>query len=120
MARILVMESNDLLREVVNKALTEEGDDVCPVAQPTVAIDLLGERPFDLVVTGLVAHTYAPEVWEPVEALREAARATPVVLMADFPEVAQLDPAAYGLTAILVQPFDLDHLLAEVNAALDR
>jgi hypothetical protein len=39
-------------------------------------------------------------------------------LTADFPEVAQLDPSTYGVTAILMQPFELDRLLAEVREAL--
>jgi CheY-like chemotaxis protein len=119
-ARILVMESNDSLRELFTEGLAGEGYEVHAVARPAEALALLPQQPVDLILTGLVAHAYAPEVLAPVAALSRAAPAIPLVLTADFPEIAHLNPTDYGVSAILMQPFDLDLLLSEVREALAR
>ncbi len=72
-ARILIVEDRDSLRRMLEAALGQEGYEVAVAADGQAAIRLLGERPFDFVLTDLKL----PDVsgLEVLEASRAAAAA---------------------------------------------
>ena len=49
--RVLFVEDNDDLREIIGILLEEEGLDVCPCASAEEAETLFSQRPFDMVLT---------------------------------------------------------------------
>ncbi len=51
---VLVLEDDDLVRDVVERTLRRLGYDVTTVARPNEAIEAATERPFDLLVTDVV------------------------------------------------------------------
>ncbi len=54
MARILVAEDDKAVREFVKRALSHRGHDVTVVDDASQALEALGERRFDLLLTDIV------------------------------------------------------------------
>jgi len=53
MAKILVVDDDPGMREMLQSLLMEEGYDVTSIGDPVVALDLCREKPFDVVITDL-------------------------------------------------------------------
>lgn len=56
MAQVLVMHADDTIRLVLQQLLTEEGHEVCTVADGASAMRLLWSGQFDLAILGFVLH----------------------------------------------------------------
>jgi two-component system response regulator MprA len=118
-ARILVVEDDYLIREVLNTALSDEGYTVDVAEDGMSAVDYLAERRPDLVVLDLAL----PRVdgLRVCEIVREQPSTSDVpVLVVSAMASASVVQAAYraGANAYLDKPFDLSDFLSNVQSLL--
>ena len=120
MALILIADDNDQLRELLAEVLAADGHEVVQAADGRIAIRLLRERAFDLVVTDVVM----PEAdgAEVMNAVRARSPRPRLVVMSGG---GQIDAARYlqmarmlGADAVLPKPFRSAVLTAEVRRLL--
>lgn len=116
---ILLVEDDDLLREVLTDALADAGWDVIPAADGEQALRALESRQVDVVVTDIVMPVM--DGLELIMALRSRGVAKPILAMSggsaspgDVLRVAR----AFGAAATLGKPFLPAQLVAAVAALL--
>jgi two-component system NtrC family response regulator len=117
MPRILVIDDDASLREVVRYILTEGGHEVLTAADGTAGLELLSESP-DLVVSDI----RMPQVdgMEVLRRIREtAAPVPPVIMLTAHGTVEQAVQAMrLGAFTYILKPFTRDELLLSVEQAL--
>ena len=114
--RILVIEDDLIVRELVISILEDENYAVIATETPLAAQPLLEHVQFDLVITDGFNPNSTAMLVDSLETIR-AARATPVALFSV--QQVQLDAArAAGFRDILAKPFDLETFLAQVRELL--
>lgn len=121
MARILVVDDEELARFTIREILEAAGHQVDEASDGRVALDVLMQVPVDLVVTDIIM----PEK-DGVSATIEIRQAHPDVKIIavsgggrtrnlDFLEMAK----QYGANRILAKPFAEEELLDAVNGCLE-
>jgi DNA-binding response OmpR family regulator len=115
---ILVVDDDEATREVLLELLSLEGFTVSPVNNLEGALALLAARSFDLVLTDSFLRSFREAALVEVRELVAAAGTTPVLLLTAHGEAKYLDAADYGLAGLILKPFDIDNLVAEVRAVL--
>jgi DNA-binding response OmpR family regulator len=118
MARVLVVDDDPALLDILAESFALEGFEVCAAPDLATALDLLQRPAVDLILTDLLSTPFSSTPFAPLAALAAAAPATPIVLVTGYTELLDLTPADYGLTAILGKPFEMEALLSAVQAAL--
>lgn len=117
--RILLLEDDESLLEVLRDVLVEEGFEVDSCAQSDSAIHLAREKEYDLMVTdirvdgldGLSALSHVQSYRPSVDAL----------VISGYADTEQAERASrLGLGAVLKKPFDLDLFLHKVNTLLQE
>ena len=114
--RVLVIEDNADLRDVVRLALEAAGHEVLTATQGVEGLACLNGHPVDLVVTDL----FMPEMdgIEVIAALRRQFPGVRIVAMSGRPGVDYLAVAKeLGAARILRKPFAMDALLSAIDAA---
>ena len=117
--RVLVVEDDAQLRDVLRRTLEESGFAVEVAGEGRTADRLAGEGTFDAIVLDWML----PEMsgYEVCKRLRDAGDATPVLMLTARDEVedriAGLDA---GADDYLVKPFDKGELLARLRAVVRR
>jgi CheY-like chemotaxis protein len=111
---ILIVDDEFGLAEMLQDMLREEGYDVCLAINGRLALDALGERSFDLVITDIMM-----PVMDGVElatAIRhsETHRDIPVVIMTSLPSLPRQQSDLFD--AVLRKPFTPDLLLSTIEA----
>ncbi len=118
--RVLVVEDDLALSEVVCAFLGGEGYDCVPAFSGTEALlraERAGEAAFDLVILDLMLPGVPGE--ELIGRLREAGVVAPVLVTSAKDAVRdRVTALRLGASDYLVKPFDLDELLARVEARL--
>jgi CheY-like chemotaxis protein len=115
-ARILVVDDEKTLRDILSRALERRGHRCTEAANGEEALELVSKQAFDLVMTDLKM----PKVdgLALIEWLRESRPTVPIIIMTGY---ADLDSARKALrlrvSDYLVKPFES---LAEVQAAVER
>ncbi len=120
-ARILVVEDDAAISDVACSALSKEGYACVPAYSGTEAKLLLsgGADPFDLVICDLMLPGMPGE--EVVALLRSKGADVPVlVTSAKSAVMDRVSLLRAGADDYLVKPFDLDELIARVEALLRR
>ena len=118
MARILLIDDDTSLREVVGFMLQEDGHEVLPAADGQAGLERLDEGP-DLILTDIQM-----PVLDGMEVLRrvveDAARTTPpvIVLTAHGTVKQAVEAMRLGAFSYLLKPFAREELLATVRQAL--
>lgn len=127
MARILLIDDDDLVRESLTIHLQDAGHEVTAVADGRAGVE--GYRPgsFDLVITDL----FMPEVEgiETIRRLRQVDAAVPIIAITGGPSRAMAasdrPPPDYlrmaralGATEVVQKPFSLQRLRSVVDACL--
>jgi DNA-binding response OmpR family regulator len=115
--RILVLDDDPLLQEVVGQVLRVEGYAVTLADTLDVARQTLLRAQFDLVLSdGLGASRTAPPAtrWAILEQIRDLAGATPVVIVTGREYELFADFAARGFRDVLLKPFTHRRLLSLV------
>jgi two-component system response regulator PilR (NtrC family) len=118
-ARILVVDDERSMREMLAILLKREGHDVCVAENGRAAIELLNQRPFDLVVSdarmpdldGLEVLRHARSINPSVIAIMVTAYGSPDLLRG----VAQL-----GVNDYVEKPFNTEVLRFRIRKELDR
>jgi CheY-like chemotaxis protein len=115
MARILVVDDEPPLRDLLAECLAEEGHTVLTTADGLAALDLLAKHTMDLVLTDVMMPRL--DGFGLVRQLRAAPRlrSIPVILMSAVANQAAPD---LDEVSVLTKPFDLDTLLRTVEAGL--
>ena len=114
---VLVLEDDELVREVVERTLQRLGYDVTTATRPSEAITLAREKPFDLLITDVVM----PEMTG--DALAREVRAErpnlPVVFMSGY-TAGVLDLQIGPLDVFASKPLTAGRIARAVREALDR
>lgn len=119
MARILLMDDDNLVSATIRDALVAAGHEVASVPNGSSGLDRLAASRFDLIVVDLIM----PEV-DGIEAIREIRardRETPIIAISGSSgaEIYLSAAQALGATTILRKPFANDQLIREIASALD-
>jgi two-component system chemotaxis response regulator CheY len=116
--RILVVDDDDTIRELVAMALSDDGYEVDSAAHGLQAIELVEERPPDLILLDM--RMPIMDGWEFVEAYRAMrGRHAPVIVLTAGRDAAAIAADVHA-DGFLPKPFDLDHLLSLVACATAR
>lgn len=119
MARILVVEDEESVRDFVTRVLTMHGHSCLIAVDGAEAVELMGSHHFDLLLSDI-----AMPMMDGIS-LALKVRATrphvPILLMTGFADERQ---RAHNLTllieGLITKPFNMEQLLAAVNKALDE
>jgi len=120
MSRLLIIEDDPPLRDVLEQLLSSEGYAITVVPDHTSGVAALDDEPFDLVITDSIKFTppYGALESKELHAFQRAAGAVPIVLFTGFVEAQSLDADALGFAAIWQKPLDLDVLLDGIQGLL--
>ena len=117
-ARILVVDDEELIRDLLKMVLIDEGYTVVTAADGEEAIERLNKSPFDLVITDLVM----PKA-NGVEVLRAAKGIDPdypVMVITGYPSVETVTKLVrLGAGDYLTKPFNLDVVKVTVAKLLE-
>ncbi len=114
-ARLLIVEQDDSLRELLSELLTEEGYEVQAASDLEEATRLLDQQVFQLVLADLFIGR-SPHAFTQGHLLRRRAHPTPVGLLTTQ-NVLPEEATRLGFVFLLREPFELDDLLALVAQA---
>jgi two-component system response regulator GlrR len=117
--RLLVIDDDPDILRVVTAAFSLDGFGVREAPSLPVALSLLQDQSFDVILTDSFGASLVEWVSE-LEKLRLAAAGTPIILVTARVENLRLRPSNFGLSGIILKPFDVQHLTLAVRAALDR
>lgn len=117
MARILLAEDEDAVREFVSRILTLHGHSVLEARDGAQAVELMDKHHFDLLLTDIVM-----PVMDGISLalkVRDARPNVPIILMTGYANESQ---RAHNLSVLieelLSKPFNKDQLMKAVNDAL--
>jgi CheY-like chemotaxis protein len=113
---ILIVDDEFGLAEMLREMLHDYGYDVVLAINGRLALDILGERRVDLLITDLMMPVMDGAELAAAVRNSDALRRLPIVLMTSLPASVPSD----GLyDAVLRKPFTPDLLLAAMHACLD-
>jgi CheY-like chemotaxis protein len=119
MARILIIEDDDLLRTVLTSALEFAGHSVVQARNGQEGIELFRTVPTDLVLTDIVMPV--KEGVETIMTLHDERKSLPIIAMSGGAANAKLYlsiAGRIGAKRILSKPFTPQHLLEVVDQVL--
>ena len=115
--RILILDDNQDILEIVHETLTYENFDVKSTGESTEVIALVEDFNPDLVILDYrVAGTNGGELCRQIKA-HPIFGNTPVIIFSAYINH-QDELFAYGCDAIINKPFDLNELVEKVNSLL--
>ena len=120
MASILVVDDNDALRSVIERALKAAGHDVVTVANGKSALALMPALGFDLLVTDIVMPDM--EGLELIRLMRKSNPAVRIIAMSGGGRGTAEDYLAlakkFGAAATLEKPFNMEALTKTIEDVL--
>jgi len=117
MARILVVDDEEMDRMLVRAILEAAGHELFYAGEGDSALQLLRDNPVDLVLTDLAMPDFNGLRF--IKELREEGFRVPVIAVSGR-AVDQLDLAeSYGADLTMIKPIDEKHLLLAVNEMLE-
>lgn len=118
MARILIVDDDPYIRELLVHFLTREGFELQEAADGEEALTALAESPFDLVILDIMMPNM--DGWELCQELRSSYE-LPVLMLTAMGETAQkVKGFQLGTDDYMVKPFEPDELVMRVKALLRR
>lgn len=119
MARILVVDDKELMRDSVGTMLSRRGHSVIAAASAEIALEKLASRPVDVVVTDL--QMPGMDGLELMQIIRERDESIPVILMTAFATVeTAVGAMKNGAWDYITKPFGGDEMLATIERAVDH
>lgn len=115
--RVLVVDDDEAVREVLEELLRTDGHDVTAASNGQEALELCGSSPFDLVFTDLGMPGISG--WEVAESIKRDRPDIPVVMITGWG--AQVDPERLkqsGVDRVLAKPFQWPALLDTIHGLL--
>ncbi len=117
MNRILIVDDERSMRELTSLLLRKEGYEVEVCESGDLACQLLGERPFDLVLTDLKMPGRSG--LDVLQAAKRLDPSTQVILMTAFATTdTAITAMKQGAADYITKPFKVDELLVQVEKAL--
>jgi len=117
--KILVVDDEDVLRQMLTDVLQEEGFDVEIARNGFEAIGKINKNHFDLIITDVMM----PEV-DGIEVLKKAKEIDPdsdVIVMTGYASVeTAVQSMRLGAVDYITKPFNIDHIKIIVNRSIDR
>jgi DNA-binding response OmpR family regulator len=122
LARILIIDDEDLLRETIAQVLDDAGFDTREASDGEEGIAEFRKSPSDLVITDILMPT--KEGIETIRELRRLSSGVKIIAMSGGGNVLKtsyLDVARQlGANVVLKKPFEMRALLDAVNTCLER
>jgi CheY-like chemotaxis protein len=119
MAKILVVDDEELIRDVIVEILADRGNDAFGVATAEEGLRRLGDHALDLVVSDIALPGLSG--LELLDEVRRSRPSLPVVLVSGAGTQQTVDEAlARGADGLVTKPFSHAELVHAVAAALDR
>ena len=115
--KILVVDDDRALRDVLESLLVSEGHQVRLAGSLQTAASALAAESFDLVLTDAFAVRWCKAGLPHIRQLASSIHPTPVVLMTTLAPGSPIDVADYGLADLIPKPFSLDDLLTQLDRA---
>ncbi len=118
-AKILIIDDDEEVREVLGDLLTGQGHAVAAYADGESGLTRVQEEPFDLVITDLAMPRLSG--WQVASLVKLRNPSTPVALVTGFSD--RIDPEearAKGVDFVMAKPFKLEDITAVVAQALTR
>lgn len=112
--RILLVEDEPLIREIMAELLEDAGFDVTATCTGEEAVILLAENEFAILLTDITMPGEIDGI-DLAEHARETHPGLPVVFVSGRPESAQRVRAVAPPMAFLPKPYDVHHLLGTVT-----
>lgn len=117
MPRILVIDDDETVRDVLNTYLSANGFDVALAANGESGIDVVRGEKFDVVITDLVMPGLSG--MEVLDGISSLTVNTPVIMVTAFGTVqTAVEAMKKGAFDYVTKPFVLDELLLTINRAL--
>jgi CheY-like chemotaxis protein len=113
---VLVVDDDEVICDLIELALGDEGFEVACCTDPADALGLLAERPSGLILLDLRMPAMDGETF--VRTFRAMPNAiAPIVIFSALPNVEE-HAARLGAIGSITKPFELDDLISTVNQAL--
>jgi len=116
--KVLVVDDEESVRELIELYLTKEGFDVIAAKDGKEALRLNGEHHPDLIVLDLMLPGL--DGWEVCKQIRSASRVPIIMLTARAEEVDRVVGLELGADDYVVKPFSPREMVARVKAVLRR
>ena len=114
--RVLVVEHDPGVRDLLQAFLTSDGYGVLLVASPQQALPLLDTRTFHVILTDLF-RAADQDLFEAIEPLRSQAHPIPVGVISGW-KVTEKEVLQRGFACLVLKPFDLEMVLTTIAACL--
>ncbi len=116
--RILVVEDEDTIRQVLELVLGDEGYDVRGVPHGRAALEVLRDWPAQLILLDMMLPIM--DGWTFLEERRRlnVAGAARVIVVSASRVAQSTEATQFGVDAIVPKPFDLERLLGLVDSSL--
>ena len=119
MARILVVDDKEVVRDGVGLTLARSGHGVCPASDGFSALEQLDKRKIDVVITDLSMP--GMDGLELLHAIRERDEHMPVILMTAYGSIEKaVEAMRAGAWDFVTKPFHGDELQLAVSRALEH
>jgi DNA-binding response OmpR family regulator len=119
MIRILVVEDDVKLNQIVCKYLANAGYNAEGCANPDAAYDLLFASKFDLIISDIMMP--GEDGFEFAETIRGQDKTIPILFMTSRDDISSKQKGfRLGVDDYLVKPFDMDEMVLRVGALLRR
>jgi DNA-binding NtrC family response regulator len=115
--RILIVEDDAITRRNLSMLLSDEGYDVDQATDGVQALEILAERPVDLVLSDVVMPRM--DGLKLLQQLQFMSPQMPVMIMTSYVSDT-LSSVPAGAAEFIRKPFVLDDLLFKVQRALDK
>jgi GAF domain-containing protein/ActR/RegA family two-component response regulator/anti-sigma regulatory factor (Ser/Thr protein kinase) len=118
-SRVLIIEDEKNIREVLDETLSAEGYEVTCAATGMEGIELFKKKEFDLVITDLGIPNMSG--WEVADQIKSINPSTPVVLSTGWR--LKLDPVkmkSQNVDRVIKKPFNLEQVLEVVSDLMDK
>jgi len=121
MATILLVEDNEMNRDMLSRRLQRKGFEVAMAVDGRQGVEMAQAAPYDLILMDMSL----PEVdgWEATRLLRAApaTRTVPIIALTAHAMAGDRDKAIEaGCDDYDTKPIELDRLLGKIQALLDR
>jgi putative nucleotidyltransferase with HDIG domain len=118
-ARVLVVDDEAPVRSMIGATLQRQGYDVQLAISGSQAVEMLGQGPYDLVLTDIVMQDGNGIAL--LERIHVDQPNLPVVMVSAIHDISvAIDSMRRGAYDYLLKPFEREHLVATVQRALDH
>jgi len=117
--RILVVDDEPMIREILRETLEQEGHRVSEAENGKVACDMIGTEGFDLVLTDVKMPVM--DGFTLMKNLGDLTDVVPIIVITSFSDIdVAVDAIRLGSYDYIVKPFNISQVTISVRRALER